>query len=91
MSDIQDQVVVTCGEFENVIYYLSKGFYPECMKGQPGLKSNVKRQAQKFTLNGTVLYYKHKRSRKEDTSKTHKLVTSAQFPKPDIVNKNIDF
>ena len=31
MSDIEDQVVDTCGEFENVLYYLSKGIYPECM------------------------------------------------------------
>jgi hypothetical protein len=56
-------------KFDDVIYYISTGSYPDRMKGNPGLKSNLRRQACRFTVKDGALYYKHKTHRSADDGK----------------------
>ena len=46
-------------EFSDIEYFLSTGFYPDHMRSQCGIKSNLGRQSSRFSEKDGILYYKH--------------------------------
>jgi hypothetical protein len=63
------EVVLDDSKFEFLKVFLATGSYPEHMKGNPGLKSNLRRQAAKFCVRDGVLFYKYRPHRKDNSSK----------------------
>jgi hypothetical protein len=62
-SDIREE------GYEDVMSFLMTGLYPKRFKGNCGLKTNLRRQASRFSVKDGVLHYKHKLHRNSQESK----------------------
>ena len=61
--------------FEDVEQFLITGFYPEYLKNDCGLKSNLRRRASRFSIRDGILHYKHKPHRTSPESEYTRLLS----------------
>ena len=47
-------------KYDDIEYFVSTGLYPAHLKGNSGLKSNLRRQASRFKSKHGALHYCHK-------------------------------
>jgi len=80
MEDCGETDSVSVGEndaFQEVMQFLINYSYPERMKGNAGLKSNLRKRASRYAIKDGVLYYKHKPRRNEKEGKYNRFVIMA--------------